>query len=112
VTTEEQPGDFATRMAFALQKDPGEARRRTHFTLQIVTATLAWLVVVPIMVVYGFTGSQPGHRVFTLAALANLVLPFAAAVIATRNGRSGVAGFYIVLTLLMILPSLLIEHAG
>jgi hypothetical protein len=113
VTTEERrSSDFATRMAFALQKDPGEDQRRTHVTLKVVMVTLAWLVIVPIMVVFGLTGAQRGDHIFTLAALVNLVLPFTAAVIATRNGRPGVAGFYIVLTLLMILPSLAIGHAG
>jgi hypothetical protein len=113
VAPEEQPAnDFATRMAFALEKDPAEGPRRTHVTLQVVLVTLAWLVTVPLMVVYGLTGKHHGSDVFTVAALANLVLPFSAAVIATRNERSGVAGFYIVLTLLMILPSLVIGHAG
>ena len=100
------------RMAFALQKEPGEDQRRTHVTLKIVMVTLAWLVIVPIMVVFGLTGQQRGGDVFTMAALVNLVLPFSAAVIATRNRRSGLGGFFIVLTLLMILPSLAIGHAG
>jgi hypothetical protein len=112
VAPEEQRSDFAMRMAFALEKDPTEGPRRTHVTLKVVMVTLAWLVVVPLMVVYGLTGDHHDGGVFTLAALTNLVLPFSAAVIATRNKRSGVAGFYIVLTLLMILPSLVIGHAG
>jgi hypothetical protein len=109
---EQRTSDFAMRMSFALQKEPGEDQLRTHVTLKIVMVTLTWLVVVPLMVVFGLTGKHPGGHVFTLAALTNLVLPFSAAVIATRNKRSGVAGFYIVLTLLMILPSLAIDHAG
>jgi hypothetical protein len=109
---EQRTSDFATRMSFALEKQPGEDQRRTHVTLKVVMVTLAWLVVVPLMVVFGLTGKQPGGNVLTLAAVTNLVLPFTAAVIATRNKRSGVAGFYIMLTLLMILPSLAINHAG
>lgn len=109
---EQHPSDFAMRMAFALEKDPTEGPRRTHVTLKIVMVTLAWLVVVPLMVVYGLTGQRHGDEIFTVAALANLVLPFSAAVIATRHQRSGVAGLYIVLTLLMILPLLAIGHAG
>jgi hypothetical protein len=109
---EQRTSDFAMRMAFALEKDPTEGPRRTHVTLKVVMVTLAWLVVVPLMVVYGMTGPRRGSDIFTVAALANLVLPFSAAVIATRNRRSGVAGLYIVLTLLMILPSLAISHAG
>jgi hypothetical protein len=109
---EQHTSNFAMRMAFALEKDPTEGPRRTHVTLKVVLVTLAWLVVVPLMVVYGLTGQQHGSGIFTVAALTNLVLPFSAAVIATRNKRSGVAGFYIVVTLLMILPSLVIGHAG
>jgi hypothetical protein len=109
---QQRTDDFATRMAFALQKEAGEDQRHTHVTLKVVMVTLTWLVVVPIMVVFGLTGQHRGDDIFTLAALANLVLPFSAAVIATRNRRSGLAGFYIVLTLLMILPSLAIGHAG
>ena len=109
---EQRTSDFAMRMAFALEKDPAEGPRRTHVTLKIMMVTLVWLVVVPLMVVFGLTGKQHGDEIFTVAALTNLVLPFSAAVIATRNKRSGVAGFYIVLTLLMILPSLAIGHAG
>jgi hypothetical protein len=109
---EQRTSNFAMRMAFALEKDPTEGPRRTHVTLKIVLVTLAWLVVVPLMVVFGMTGVHRGDHIFTLAALANLVFPFSAAVIATRNKRSGVAGFYIVVTLLMTLPSLAIGHAG
>ena len=109
---EQRTSVFAMRMAFALEKDPTEGPRRTHVTLKVVLVTLTWLVVVPLMVVYGLTGRQHGGQIFTVAALANLVLPFSAAVIATRNKRSGLAGLYIVLTLLMILPSLVIGHAG
>jgi len=100
------------RMAFALQKDPGEAQRRTHVLLKVVMVTLAWLVLVPIMVVFGLTGQHRGHQIFLLAAAANLVLPFSAAVIATRNRRAALGSLYIVLTLLMILPSLVIGRAG
>ena len=109
---EQRTSDFAMRMAFALEKDPTEGPRRTHVTLKIIMVTLAWLVVVPLMVVFGLTGKEHGDEIFTVAGLANLVLPFSAAVIATRNKRSGVAGLYIVLTLLMIVPSLAIGHAG
>ena len=113
MTTEDRRGsDFAMRMAFALQKDPGEDQRRTHVTLKVLLMTLTWLVVVPIMVVFGLTGQHRGGHIFLLAAVANLVLPFCAAVIATRHGRSGLGGFYIVLTLLMILPSVAIGHGG
>jgi hypothetical protein len=105
-------GDFAARMAFALRKDPAEAQRRTHVTLQVVLVTLAWLVFVPLLLIYGLTGPHRGGDVFTLAAVLTLALPFAGAVIATRNQRFTLGGGYLVLTLLMILPSLAIAHAG
>jgi hypothetical protein len=103
---------FATRMAFAVRKDPAEARHRTHVTLQIVLVTLAWLVFVPLLLVYGLTGPGRGGDVFTLAAVLTLALPFIGAVIATRNQRMTLGGCYVVLTLLMILPALAIGHAG
>ena len=99
-------------MAFALEKDPADAVRHTHVTLKIVTVTLTWLVSVPILVIFGLTGSHRGHDVFSLAAALTLVLPFIAAVIATRNRRFSVGGAFIVLTLLMIVPAAAIAHAG
>jgi hypothetical protein len=113
VTSEErQAGGYATRMAFALEKDPADAVRRTQVTLRIVAVTLGWLVLVPILVVYGLTGKHRDSDVFSLAALLNLLLPFAASVIATRNRRFGVGGLYIVLTLLMVIPAAALVHAG
>jgi hypothetical protein len=113
VTTEERrAGDFALRMAFALEKDPAEAARHTRVTLLIVTVTLAWLVLVPLLVIYGLTGSRPGSDAFGIAAGLTVLLPFVAAVIATRARRFSVGGGYIVLTLLMIVPALAIVRAG
>ena len=113
VTTEERPAsDFALRMAFALEKDPADDERRTRVTLLIVTVTLAWLVLVPLLVVYGLTGARPGGDVFGVAAGLTVLLPFIAAVIATRARRFPLGGGYIVLTLLMIIPALAIVRAG
>ena len=113
VTTEkERTSDFALRMAFALEKDPAETERHTRDTLLIVTVTLAWLVLVPLLVVYGLTGTRRGEDVFSVAAGLTLLLPFVAAVIATRARRFSVGGVYIVLTLLMIIPALAIARAG
>jgi hypothetical protein len=107
VTTEDQPATgFAARMAFALEKDPSDEVRRTNVNLWLIVITLAWAVVVPILVVYGLSGRQRGSSVFTLAAFAVLLGPFAAAVLATRSQRFGLAGVYIVVTLLMIFPAL------
>jgi hypothetical protein len=106
----EQAAGFAARMAFALEKDPLEGARRTHVTLKVVSVTLVWLVTVPLLVVAGLTGVSRGHDAFVLAAVLNMAIPFAASVVATRNHRFGVAGCYIVVTLLMIIPSLAIAH--
>ena len=106
MTTEEGPADgFAARMAFALEKDPDEPARRTHFRLKMVAVVLAWLVTVPILLVYGFTSAPRAERVFDLAAFVTMLGPFAAAVIATKNHRFGWGGAFIVLTLLMALPA-------
>jgi hypothetical protein len=108
VTTEDQPAEgFAARMAFALQKDPLEAPRRTHLHLKLIAITLAWLVAVPLLLVYGLTGPGPGRtdNVFGLAAFGTLLGPFAAAVLATKNRRFGLGAGYIVLTLLMVPPA-------
>jgi hypothetical protein len=113
VTTEkERTSDFGLRMAFALEKDPAEDERRTRVTLLIVTVTLAWLVLVPLLVVYGLTGTRRGEHVFSVAAALTVLLPFIAAVIATRARRFSAGGFYIVLTFLMIVPALAIVRAG
>jgi hypothetical protein len=99
-------------MAFARHKDPADAVRRTQITLQVVVVTLAWLVTVPLLVVYGLTGPRRGHDVFSLAAFLTVLGPFLAAVIGTRNQRFGIGGTYIVLTFLMIVPAIAIAHAG
>ncbi|HEX5204503.1 MAG TPA: hypothetical protein VFW27_31655 [Actinoplanes sp.] len=96
-TAEDRPADgFAARMAFALQKDPLEAPRRTHLYLKLIAVTLAWLVSVPLLLISGL---------FDTAAFLTLLGPFVAAVIATKNHRFGLGGGYIVLTLLMVLPA-------
>ena len=106
MTTEDQPAEgFAARMAFALQKDPLEAPRRTHLHLKLTAITLAWLVAVPLLLVYGLTGPGRADNVLDLAAFGTLLGPFAAAVLATKNRRFGLGGGYIVLTLLMVLPA-------
>jgi hypothetical protein len=96
---------FAARMAFALQKDPDENTDRTHLHLKIIAVTLAWLVIVPILLLFGLTGRHRGDAIFDLTAFLTLLGPFSAAVIATKNHRPGIGGLYVVLTLLMIFPA-------
>ncbi|MEU4242192.1 hypothetical protein [Actinoplanes sp. NPDC026619] len=107
MTTEDQPAatGYAGRMAFALQKDPTEPARRTHLHLKLTAVTLAWLVTVPLLLLYGLTGHHRGDDIFNAAAFTTLLGPFAAGVMATRNRRFGLGGAYVVLTLLMVLPA-------
>jgi hypothetical protein len=99
-------------MAFALHKDPADAVRRTRVILKIVMVTLAWLVVVPLLLIYGLTGETRDGDVFTLAAFLTVLGPFIAAVIGTRNQRFGIGGTYVVLTLLMIFPAVAIARVA
>jgi hypothetical protein len=111
VTTEHQPAEgFAARMAFARQKDPLEPARRTHLHLKLIAVTLAWLVAVPLLLVYGLIGPRRAHDVLDLAAFVTLLGPFVAAVMATKNRRFGLGGGYIVLTLLMVLPAVVLTR--
>ncbi|MFD0520895.1 hypothetical protein [Paractinoplanes durhamensis] len=107
MTTEDQPAatGYAARMAFALQKDPAEPARRTHLHLKLTAVTLAWLVTVPLLLLFGLTGRHRGDHIFDLAAFLTLLGPFVAATMATRNRRFGLGGAYVVLTLLMVLPA-------
>ncbi len=98
------PG-FAVRMAFALEKDPAELERQTRVSLRLVTVTLTWLVMVPLLVIFGLTATHTGGA-FSAAAVLVLLLPFIAAVIATQARRFSLGGLYTVLTLLMVIPAL------
>jgi hypothetical protein len=97
-------------MAFALQKDPAEDARRTHLNLKILAITLAWLVTVPLLLIYGAITHHSADRVFDAAAFATILGPFIAAVIATKNHRPGIGSIYVVLTLLMVIPALAIAR--
>ena len=111
MTREDQPDSgFAARMAYARQEDPAEDAFRTHVRLKIVAVTLAWLVVVPLLLGYALTGRNTSQDALTAAALLTLLGPFVAAVIATKNHRLGLGGVYIVLTLLMVVPAVVIAR--
>ena len=111
MTSEERPPDgFTTRMAFAVRKDPDARARRTRVTLQILLVTLAWVMLVPLLVGVGLLGTPRHEGTFAVAAVLTLLGPFTAAVVATRNQRFGAGAAYIVLTLLMIVPALAIAH--
>jgi hypothetical protein len=109
VTVEEEQSGFALRVALAKLEDRRDVRRRTEVTLQVVLVTLIWLVSLALLVGWGLTGSPGAER--GLAALVAIVLPFVAAVIATRNGYVWLGGAYVVLTLSMV-PALGIAGLG
>jgi hypothetical protein len=111
VTAEEQqPSGFALRVALAKLEDRRETARRTDVVLQVVAITLFWLVSLALLIGWGLTGTAGGER--DVAALLAVVVPFVAAVIATRHGRVWVGGAYVVLTLAMVLPALGIAGLG
>jgi hypothetical protein len=97
-------------MAFALQKDPAEPARRTRVRLKLIAVTLTWLVSVPLLLVYGLTGTHRDRAVLDAAALVTVLCPFVAAVLATKNHRFGLGGLFIVLTLLAAFPAIAIAR--
>jgi hypothetical protein len=98
------------RVALAKIEDPREAARRQEVALRIVAITLFWLVSLALLIGWGLTGRAGGER--DVAALLAIVVPFAAAVIATKNGRFWLGGTYVVLTLAMVLPAMGIAGLG
>jgi hypothetical protein len=104
VTVEEEQSGFALRVALAKLEDRREGHRRTDVALKVTFVTLLWLVSLALLVGWGLTGSAGGERQF--AALVAVVLPFVAAVIATRNGYVWLGGADVTLTLAMVLPAL------
>ena len=114
VTVEDQRSDFELRVALAKQEPRGDAARRTEVALWVALVTLIWLVSVSLLVGWGLTGpkQQGGTASSMLAGLLAVVLPFVAAVIATRNRQFILGGVYVVLTLAMVLPAIGIARAG
>jgi hypothetical protein len=108
VAVEDQPSGFAMRVALAKLQDRHEVlregRRRTDVALKVALVTLIWLVSLALLLGWGLTGGPGAER--QLAALVAVVLPFVAAVIATRAGYVWLGGAYVVLTLAMVLPAL------
>jgi len=98
------------RLALARIEDPREAVRRRDVALRIVAITLFWLVSLALLIGWGLTGRAGAER--NVAALLAIVVPFAAAVIATKNGRWWLGGTYVVITLAMVLPAMGIAGLG
>ncbi len=107
---EQQPSGFALRVALAKLEDRRDVARRTDVVLRIVAITLFWLVSLALLIGWGLTGTAGAER--DVAALVAVVVPFVAAVVATRHGHVGVGGAYVVLTLAMVLPALGIAGLG
>jgi formate hydrogenlyase subunit 4 len=114
VTGGEQRAGFEARLAFAKQESRQDAERRTEIALRIALVTLFWIVSVSLLVGWGLTGpkQQGSTGSSTLAAVLAVLLPFVAAVIATKNRQFIIGGVYVVITLAMVLPALGIAGAG
>jgi hypothetical protein len=114
VTTEEArtAQGFAERMAYARQKDPADLARHVAVKRRVTALTVAWAIIVPILIGYGLTGRRRETEVLSVAALLTALLPFLGAVIATHGRRFGIGAAYVVLTLLMILPAVWVAQLG
>ncbi|MGA5304977.1 hypothetical protein ACPCHT_34075 [Nucisporomicrobium flavum] len=106
------PRPVAYRTAEEIREDRLAAARRTEAALHVLLVTLVWLVVVPFLLGWGLLGAQREAGTLALAALLAVVLPFTAAVIATRSRLYFTGGVYVVLTLVMMLPAISIVRAG
>ncbi|MFI5930878.1 hypothetical protein [Actinoplanes sp. NPDC051494] len=112
----ERPADverpIVRRTAEDVRADRRAAARRHQAALHVVAVTLAWLVCVPLVLGWGVLGPQRQDGVVLFAALLAVVMPFTAAVIATRSGLYFTGGCYVVLTLAMIVPAVSVVQAG
>ena len=104
MTVEDPPSGFALRVALAKLEDRRAVARRTEVALQVAAITLFWLVSLALLIGWGMTGAAGAER--DVAALLAVVLPFVAAVIATRHGYVWAGGAYVLLTLVMVVPAL------
>ena len=107
-----RPRPVAHRTAAEVREDRLAAARRTEAALHILLVTLIWLVVVPFLLGWGLLGQERQAGTMAFAALLAVVLPFLAAVIATRSRLYFTGGAYVVLTLVMMLPAAGILRAG
>jgi hypothetical protein len=113
VGLEDRRVDFESRMALAKQEPKRDAALRTEVALRVALVTLIWLVSVSLLLGWGLSEpeGQSGATSSSLAAVLAVLLPFVAAVIATKNRQFVVGGVYVVLTLAMVLPALGIAGA-
>ena len=104
--------DVGHRSAQEIRDDRRAAALRKEVALKVILVTLIWLVSVSLLVGWGVTGPHREPTTLLVAALVAVVLPFVAAVIATRHGQFFLGGVYVVLTLAMVLPALSLVRAG
>ena len=104
--------DVTTRTVQEVRAERREARRRADIGWQVALVTLVWLVTVPFLMAWDYTGRQVGSSGHTLASVLTVLLPFSCAVIATRNRLWLLGGVYVIVTLAMVLPAVAIARAG
>jgi hypothetical protein len=117
---DQRAADLAERVALAKQEararreDPREAARRTEVNLWVALVTLSWLVSVSMLLGWVLSSPGPlprgGGTATGLASVLIVLLPFVAAVIATKSRRFWLGGGYVVLTLVMVLPAIAIAR--
>jgi len=102
------------RTALEAWREQREDARRREIALRCVLVTLVWLVSVSLLVGWRLTvpAGQDSSTSSAAAAVLAVVLPFVAAVIATKNRQFILGGCYVVLTLAMVLPALAIVRSG
>ncbi|MEV6492049.1 hypothetical protein AB0M20_26040 [Actinoplanes sp. NPDC051633] len=102
-TVDDQQSGLAMRVALAKLEDRREVARKQEVVLRLTAVTLAWLVLLAMLLGYGLVSSGSSAR--PLAALVAVVGPFVAAVIATRHRYPWLGAAYVVLTLAMVIPA-------
>ncbi len=90
--------DVTIASAAETRREAHAAARRAEITLQLVAITLLWLVLVSLLLGFGLTTHDPATS-NVLAALVAVVLPFTAAVLATKAKMPILGGVYAALTL-------------
>ena len=78
---------------------------RGEVMLRVTALTLAWAVLVAMLLGWGLANKGPNEATNALAAMCGIVAPFVCAVIATRHRMALLGTVYVVVTLLMVFPA-------
>lgn len=105
-TVDEQQSGLAMRVALSKVEPRRDVARRTEVALRVTAVTLAWLVIMALLLGWSLATPGPAGGERYLAALVAILLPFVAAVIAVSNTQYRLGGVYVVLTLVMVIPAL------